>query len=210
MKLIVLILLALVCAPAFASDTNPCNVSGKPNYLYNDLINQSNLYRCAPTLSSVTVRVNSAGAVVWWYCPISETRSVANWAAATHGWIAEHALQADLYAALAGPDPLASLNALARTNVDKPLADPTIASIWCPFVQEMADATPGGWYHPAMVTSGRVAYDSANNALSGFVGLINTGLACDCTSKIHVGASTYCTFAGAAKPSIVAQCKPSP
>lgn len=222
MKMILLFTLALLCVPALADGpSDPCNIPQPPGitYPYADMLTAGSTYACAPTLSAVTVRINSAGVVAWWYCPTDKPgRYAANWAATTHGWLAEHALQSDLLSVVTSLDPLVSLNALTKKNADKPLSDPSLTPVWCPFFQEMADATPGGWNHPednppppgTWLTSGRSSYETANNSLTKFAGLVSTGLACDCASPIHAGTSTYCTFAGASKPSIVAQCKKAP
>jgi hypothetical protein len=60
------------------------------------------------------------------------------------------------------------------------------------------------------ITSGTSSYNTANNALAGYAGSIQKGLACNDSIVIRVGTYTYKNFAGSAKPSLVAQCTKVP
>jgi hypothetical protein len=89
------------------------------------------------------------------------------------------------------------LRAIARTELEK-TRPPTV--------------TPNP--NPVWLTLGTTSYNSSNGSLSSFAGLIKTGRVCDCDPrtglgfKLAVGSAIYCPFDGAAKPTIVAQCKP--
>lgn len=61
--------------------------------------------------------------------------------------------------------------------------------------------------NPLWVTSGLSSYNSANGVLGSYAGSIRRGVACnDSIPAIRVGSSTYKNFAGATKPTLVAQC----
>lgn len=69
--------------------------------------------------------------------------------------------------------------------------------------QAPAATTPGVW-----VTEGRSAYRTAGGALAGYAGrAADPGTPCDCSRPIVVGGRTFCTYAGAPGPQIVAACR---
>lgn len=140
-----------VKADAPPAPVNPCGqyMPDKPAYWYDDLANAPHGYQCAPAPvglgTSLTVRVNAAGATAWWYCPSTGNEWRPNWAAATTARLTGTTLIADAYSVLMASDPLATLNAVARRNVTTPLDSPELAPVWCPWVAEMVRNTPGGW-----------------------------------------------------------------
>ena len=55
-------------------------------------------------------------------------------------------------------------------------------------------------------TISTIAYNTTSGGLVNIAGTITRGLTCDCTSPLKIGTATYCTFTGAAKPTIRASC----
>lgn len=156
-----------------------------------------------------TYRANSAGVVAWRYCKDPATGKYGvQWAAGA--WAAAASAPAmvlDLASAGLNMDE-ATLAALARKYINKPLADPMLLPIWCPYLAEMAAGVPAPPPPtPAWATVGGVAYTLAAGSLAGSAGMVKAGLACDCKTPFLLGASTYCTFAGAASVAVVARCK---
>lgn len=187
---------------------NPLNVCSVPApntpYVYTDFVNGSG-FLCAPaptgTGTAPTLRVNAAGAFVYWYCPSSPTWK-ANFVVATTAAIAGSSLVADAYAVTTAKDPLAALNAATRKNVTLPLSDPALTAVWCQYQAEMvANAPiPSAFFVSAngllpdraafAVIAGKRSYGSTQR--------VKVGLPCDCTSiSILEGSTTYCAVAAA-------------
>jgi hypothetical protein len=100
--------------------------------------------------------------------------------------------------ALAVPQPTSGF------TIDDRTPRPSIYEVsWCGAVPQ-APVPP---VTTAWVTSGTSSYNTLNGALSSYAGVIAKGLVCDDTVVVRVGTVTYKHFAGASKPTIVAQCK---
>ena len=87
-----------------------------------------------------------------------------------------------------------------RPATEDPLKPSIYATGWCG--QQPVPPVTTAW-----VTSGTSSYNTLNGALSSYAGSIAKGLACDDSVVVRVGTITYKHFAGASKPTIVAQCK---
>ena len=59
-------------------------------------------------------------------------------------------------------------------------------------------------------TAAPIAFNVSGTTLTGVAGTVAIGTACDCTKPTKIGATTYCTFAGAARPTVMAACKVTP
>jgi hypothetical protein len=147
--------------------------------------------------TAATVRTNEAGAVVWWYCPVTES--------ATDPKLKGYALQfwANTWSRVL----------TSRFDIDAPVSDPRYQPVWCPYWDAMLAGVPDVPVPPppppAMATSSTLAYRLSPNgkALAGISGSVKRGLACDCTTPLKLGSLTYCAYAGAAA-GVVAQCAP--
>ena len=134
----------------------------------------------------------------------------AEWVAATWAFIGSTAKASDAIAILASPAPLATLNTVAATYPHVPLADPSVAPVWCPIANEMWAATPPpDQPAPAYVVAKngtaptRPAFAFANGARSySSFATAPVGAACDCSIKLIEGQLTFCQVA----PATVAVC----
>lgn len=55
-----------------------------------------------------------------------------------------------------------------------------------------------------------IAFNVSGTTLSGVAGSVAIGTACDCAKPAKIGTATYCTFTGAARPTVMASCKVTP
>lgn len=179
--------LSMLCSIAFAQ-TNVCNVP-QPNttVYYQDLANTGGVFECMPAPGGpgvgFTVKTNTAGVMTYWYC-LKDGKYKPQFGAASWARIASGSLKPDT-----------------------PMSDPSLTPVWCPFQAEMYAKKPAD--PPAanaLVTISVISYNTTATGLSSIAGTISKGLACDCTTSLKIGTVTYCTFAGAAKPSIRASC----
>ena len=208
----------LMLAPAAAQvPSNPCNVP-EPNVpaVYYDWQKITSSVRCAPSpVGAGTlpfIRANKAGMFVWMWCPNGNTWGLSR-VAATWTWLSNNNVVADGAAIAASSDPIGALNSALNKNVTLPLADPSLTPVWCPYEAEVWASKPADIVPPppppvpgSWLTSGLSTYNSAAGRLGAYAGIGARGRACNCTAPIRVGTFTYCTFAGAATASIVAQC----
>lgn len=185
MHKLITLLLAMFCGIAFAQ--NVCNVPNPvgTNY-YTDLSKSGGTFDCMPAPGGpgvgLTFKTNTAGVMSYWYC-LKDGKYRTNFGAAT-------------WARLSSGD----------LKPDTPMADPSLTPVWCPFASEMFSKTPAAPVVGAMATISIISYNTTATGLGSIAGTITKGLACDCTTPLKIGTVTYCTFTGAAKPSIRASC----
>lgn len=178
--------LTMLCSIAFAQ--NVCNVPPPVQVVYyTDVMTAGGKYQCLPSPGgpgvNLTIKTNTAGVTTYWYC-LKDGKYVPNFGAATWAKLASGELKPDT-----------------------PLADASLTPVWCPFQEEMLAKKPADPVAPsAMVTNSIVSYNTTAGGLTSSAGIITKGLACDCTTSLKIGTTTYCTFAGAAKASIRASC----
>lgn len=184
MSKLIAFVLSMLCSVAFAQ--NVCNVP-PPNttVYYNDLATTGGVFDCMPAPGGpgvgFTVKTNTSGVMTYWYC-LKDGKYKPNFGAATWARIGSGSLKADT-----------------------PMSDPSLTPVWCPYQAEMFAKKPAD---PVVgfVTIGLYSYETNAGGLVSTVARISKGLACDCTSSLKIGTLTYCTFTGAAKPSIRASC----
>lgn len=171
---------------------NPCAYpAGSPPAYYTDNLGK---WACMPapggTGSAPLVRLSSKGIATFWYCPDN--------AQAPTKWSLQ--MGAATWARLA----------TGSLTPDTPMADPSLSVVWCPYVEEARAAAPvvkppePAW-KVALPTAFSV--NSTFTGLTGVAGTVPVGIACDCAKRLVLGSATYCTFTGAARPTVVAQCK---
>lgn len=219
MKYILLALLTCCAQLAVADGQNPCDVPIPPGQVYNyvdvapgaPVVPGSTMpvtYPCAPgpvgkgTLP--TLRTNSAGVMVWWYCQTFEGAWLPQWSVATTAFLSGSTIMADAYSVVTSKDPLAAVNAVAAKNITLPLNDPSLTPVWCPFQQEMIEATPVASPLPVVsyrtpATGTFTLYTAANGKLTGVISgrKATAGATCDCTTPVMSGGAMYCPLAGA-------------
>lgn len=170
--------------------SNPCAVPEPNTPLYYSDLATGAPFACMPGPGgdgvNLMVRYGLQGIAAYWYCPDATppTKYTLQFGAATWARLATGSL-----------------------TPDTPLSDPSLSPIWCPHMAEARAAAPvvtppGTWkvISPA-------AFRVVNTTLSGYVGPVAIGTLCDCAVPVRIGAATYCTFAGASMPSVMASCR---
>ena len=203
--------------------TNPCGVPVPPGVVkfYTDTAAYSCAPGASPTSTALTVRANGAGAVAYWHCKAAGAWHV-EWAAATWAFLGSTAKASDAMAILASPAPLATLNAIAATYPHVPLADPSVAPVWCPVADEMWAATPPADPPPVVppafivapngTAATRPAFAVTNGVREfGSYSTAPVGAACDCSTKMVEGQITFCRVnPPTAAATLVASCVKAP
>ena len=193
-----LLLCALLLLPALAQaqagggpTNNPCAYpADAPQVQYTDI--GPGAWKCMPapggTGTAPIVRFNLKGVAAFWYCPDGSppTRYLIMTGAATWARLATGSL-----------------------TPDTPMADPSVSVVWCPHWEEAWKArpvvtAPGVW---KVAQSIAFNVNSTYTGLTSVAGSVPVGTACDCAKPAKIGTATYCTFAGAARPTVVGQCK---
>lgn len=137
----------LLCAPLLAHAVDsPCGGPASNTYVDFTVAPAST---CAPWPKGEgtvpTLRYNSAGATVWWYCPRPDgswgyTLRAASTSLLTPAYL--NALTLDLAQATRAVSPTLDLNTLTMARINRPLADPTLAPVWCPWWSQVAAGIP--------------------------------------------------------------------
>lgn len=170
---------------------NPCAYpADAPKMEYTDIGSGGWAYMPSPggTGTAPMVRFNTKGVATFWYCPDAQP--------------------ATKYRLMTGAATWARL-ATGSLTPDTPMADPSLSVVWCPFVEEARRAAPvvsvpGTW---KVTQSTAFNVNSTYTGLTSVAGTVAVGTACDCAKPAKIGAATYCTFTGAVRPTVVAQCK---
>ncbi len=143
--------------PAIGADlTNACTglPAGTPVFVYLDFDTKGDVVCAGAT--KVTVRWALKGVVGTRYCRKTDGSYAPQWAAATWAQIGStpglgQALQDGATVLATGTEAefAAFLNAKMKAYASKPLADPELAAVWCPYWQEIWNGIPA----PQPVTS---------------------------------------------------------
>lgn len=180
--------------------SNPCNETPPPTVpTYSDIAFPPG-FACMPREfggpgTALQIRTNAAGATVWWHCPLAKSPTdptIVGWATVQSAGTWARILAGSF-------------------RVDTRMDDPALTPVWCPTWREVAASRPAVATSapaptPSWKTASILSYNAAGGALTGLAGQITRGLACDCSAPLRVGASTYCPFTGAPRPTVVALC----
>lgn len=207
-----LVLLSLLaCGVAEAQNVNPC--TGQPT---TNPVNLGNYVVGQPTTcvnaSARQYEANAHGVMAWRYC-LNPATGKHYFQLAVSPWSdfqQAPAMAKDLLAAGLNMDE-ASIDALARKYMNKPLADPAHAAVWCPVWDRLVTGRPADLPPPApapvWVTASTLLYNARNGALSGLAGTTTLNKACDCSKPLVLGTVTYCPLQGATNQDMVARCR---
>lgn len=142
----------LLCMSALAgAQTSPCGLP-PPQVGYVDLTAQPTL-ACVPGPvlgmgTAPTFRSNSAGTIVWWYCPQPDGSWSLQFRAATAAVLTPSYLEqllADIASASVSASPTATLNGMTTARINLPLSDPSLVPVWCPWWPAMYTGVPASF-----------------------------------------------------------------
>lgn len=224
-------LLLALALPVFAQ-TNSCgNPVTTPQVGFDDISGGVG-YTCLPTPigpgTAPWIRSNSAGMMVWWYCPstTTPTKYSPSFFVVTSDALNTNSFFGLAQAIIKAPDPKAAANAAITTQAAAsasststlPLNDPKILAVTCQFQKEMFAGlvavngfTSGGTGPKYVVTKSvtgntRNAFTPSGGVLGSPTGIATVGAACNCTTPVKIGLTSYCTFDGSTGPSQVTIC----
>jgi hypothetical protein len=151
------------------------------------------------------LRVSPAGVVPWLWCP-NGTGWALRWGALT--WEDAAPIAAGMPAALVAADKRKAISDLAYPHTGKDIALPELKALWCPHWAAMMASRPQSPIQTTWVTVGGSSYNTLNNALASYAGIVARNLPCnDTIPAIRIGTTVYKNFTGATRPTIVAACR---
>jgi hypothetical protein len=180
-------------------------------------------YVCSPTIAGVgtgtpgILGFSEFGGALYWYCPLADATWVIHLVPLNWTYLNTVGIASSFYNTAISPMSVPLINKYVADYIKLPLSDPSVAAIWCPWVDDMVArwpqgiptvTPPSGWVVAKNGTLSTRASFAVVNGVRSFSSktTIPVGAPCSESIKLIEGQLTFLQVA----PALVAVCTKAP